>query len=388
MKKLIFSILSVLSALAVVSCEGVMDTGVARYGRTVILYMACDNNLSSYAEENLKDLAKGEIPDRNSDNVILVYKSLSSGVQTLCRYYMDEYGKVVDEVIETYPKQNSASKDVFEKVINRAMTLFPNDGYGLVLSSHSTGWLPWGYSNAAQRACEDPYAFMVKSFGEEDGYSSGMEIQELAQAIPQKFDFILMDCCLMGTVEVAYELRNKADYIIASPTEILAEGFPYSMIFSELLKIFPDYEKVCDMFYERYSEREGLWRSATVSLIATAELERLALQTRKIYAVRPESYMDNVSIEEMQPYFRYSNHWFYDFRQYVKVLASEDDFVVFSDIFDSVVLYFKATPEFIGVKMDPEKTSGLSTYLQENGTQYLDGFYRSLAWNKAVEMIR
>ena len=41
-----------------------------------------------------------------------------------------------------------------------------------------------------------------------------MNIDALAAALPVRFDFILMDACLMGSVEVVYELRNKADFII------------------------------------------------------------------------------------------------------------------------------------------------------------------------------
>lgn len=31
----------------------------------------------------------------------------------------------------------------------------------------------------------------------------------------------------MGGIEVAYELRNKTDYMIASPAEVISNGFPY-----------------------------------------------------------------------------------------------------------------------------------------------------------------
>ena len=55
-------------------------------------------------------------------------------------------------------------------------------------------------------------------------FSSGIEIADLPGAIPMHLDFIIMDACLMGCVEVAYELRDKCDILIFSPTEILSSG--------------------------------------------------------------------------------------------------------------------------------------------------------------------
>ena len=71
---------------------------------------------------------------------------------------------------------------------------------------------------------------MLKSFGAEGG--KNMEIYELAEGIPDEyhFDFLLFDVCSMGGIECVYELRDKADYIVASPAEVLVAGFPYKNI--------------------------------------------------------------------------------------------------------------------------------------------------------------
>ena len=51
-----------------------------------------------------------------------------------------------------------------------------------------------------------------------------MEIDDLAKGLPDDlFDFILFDACYMASVECTYELRNKAEYILASPTETMAD---------------------------------------------------------------------------------------------------------------------------------------------------------------------
>ena len=51
------------------------------------------------------------------------------------------------------------------------------------------------------------------------------------------FDYILFDACLMSQVEVAYELRNAADYLILSPAEVMSAGFPYFKMTKHLLSV-------------------------------------------------------------------------------------------------------------------------------------------------------
>ena len=76
----------------------------------------------------------------------------------------------------------------------------------------------------------------LRSFGQ-DGKNNFMEINDLASALSKyHFDFILFDACYMSCAEVAYAFRECADYIIGSPTEILANGFPYQSIMGDMFK--------------------------------------------------------------------------------------------------------------------------------------------------------
>jgi hypothetical protein len=106
-----------------------------------------------------------------------------------------------------------------------------------------------------------------------------MELIDFAEAIPYKLDFIVFDACFMGSIEVAYELKDKTDYIVASPAEVLAPGFVYSgmmrHLFTPLGDIGVDLVSVARDFYEYYDNQSGLYHSATVSVVRTAGLEAL-----------------------------------------------------------------------------------------------------------------
>lgn len=65
-----------------------------------------------------------------------------------------------------------------------------------------------------------------------------INIPDLSKALAQSgihFDYILFGACLMSQVEVAYELRNAADYLILSPAEVMSAGFPYFKMTKYLL---------------------------------------------------------------------------------------------------------------------------------------------------------
>ena len=64
-----------------------------------------------------------------------------------------------------------------------------------------------------------------------------MDISELAAAIDGsgvRFDYLLFDACFMSSVEALYDLRRAADYIVASPCEVMAHGFPYDTVIPSL----------------------------------------------------------------------------------------------------------------------------------------------------------
>lgn len=168
------------------------------------------------------------------------------------------------------------------------MELYPSESYGLILWSHGTGWLPPAYNT-------------LKSFGLDENFE--MDILDLEEAIPDKtFEYIIFDACLMGSVEVVYQLRYKVPYILASPTEILANGFPYSNIvtslFDENESIQQRLENIANAYMDCYMTQSGKFKSASISLIQTNALDELASKTSELlssYSLQKWEYKQNVT---------------------------------------------------------------------------------------------
>jgi len=370
-----------------------------RDNRSVIIYIAANNSISSYAEDCIEELKKGYIPSNGTKpDYLIVYVKYPSSAPTLTRYYLNDNQELCEDILFTYPtSQNSADADVLEQVLNDAESACPADLHGLILWSHASGWLPQGYYDNPieqlqnlERAPYDPYSLIVKSDQSksfaEDNYSQ-IEIPALSAALPQHYEFILFDCCLMGTIEVAYELKDNCDYLLFSPTEILAESFPYATMMDKLF----NYEnrayalqKVCNDYYDYYQAKTGNSQSATVSLVRTSALDYLASTCATVYD-NNRSKMSTVDASSVQPYFRYQKHWFYDLDDYISRIASTQEYANFTTALNNAVIYKAATAKFLSIEI--KKYSGLGTYIPNPDYQYLNNYYKSLKWNQATKMV-
>lgn len=417
----VYLLLTVLWMSACTSAEVTTPPEYPVKDKTVIVYMAADNDLSSNAINNLEELKQGFLP--SSDNLVVYYHTPDSNPKLL-RLYRDEAGAAAVDTLYRFPDYNSALPSSLNSALKVAATLCPAQEYGLILWSHATGWLPQGYYSSGEitsfsapvreksaslpagmsgapetendfvgmRYIDDPYADLIKmslgrgavsrSFASEDGRE--MDVVEMVKALPYRFSYIIFDACLMGGIEVAYQLKDSTDYILFSPAEVLAKGFPYSRIMEPLFRTPADVREVGDLYYDYYNNQGGESRAATISLVKTSELENVAAVAARIF----EKYREKIALLNMnaiQRYFRFNLHWFYDLEDFIGQLADSRDAAEFSAALQKAVIYKAATPYFLSIPI--VRFSGISTYIPNPANEVLDNYYRQYEWNKATGMI-
>ena len=330
-KYIVIFFLSLLSFVACDKEEVVIPTTAPR---TVLIYFAGDNSLSGYVSQNLRAIKEGiERDGLNNGNLLT---------------------QIIDKVQKEYPA----------------------DSYGLVLWSHGTGWLP-----------SDIYSYL-RSFGQ-DGKNNFMEINDLASALSKyHFDFILFDACYMSCAEVAYAFRGCADYIIGSPTEILANGFPYQSIMGDMFKKEADVVGIATKFYTYYQSEAG-----TISVMKSDELDELAATCRTLFHDKTERDLFAVPVSELQimEYLTPNYHALYDFDDYVSRLATEEQYNAFKRSMEKAVIYKATTPKAVyaypypyGSYLPVNKYSGLSIYVPQEALPKLNEWYKDLEWYKDV----
>ncbi|MFA6770068.1 MAG: clostripain-related cysteine peptidase [Bacteroidales bacterium] len=384
MRKINFVFLALITFFLFNSCEK-NSSKKPEFNRVVVLYMAANNNLSSFAEHNFDALKEGFVPVEKSKDILIVYKHFKDENPKLVRLFKNSAGDIIEDIVATYEDQNSANGDVLKAVLNKINKIFPSKEHGLILWSHATGWLPQGYYNSTynQTFFEDPYKDLVKSFGEDRGVE--MELKELKAAIPFKLSFIIFDCCLMGGIETIYELKDITDYIIASPTEILAYGFPYDNIMNPLFKSKANLEEACKIFYDYYNNEEGIYRSATIALYKTEELPELARISKVIF----NNHRDTIQLLDMskiQRYFRMNKRWYWDLDNFISEIATPKEHAQFNLVLSKVVKAKWSTPSFLDIEIN--NFCGISTYIQNPGNDFLDAFYENLDWDIDSKMIK
>lgn len=401
--------------LAAMLCGCTKESDRSSYPRkefVMVYYCAGFNDLSSSIKGNLEIMKRGNLPFKGAKHKLLVYTHFStsdSNFSTLTPSHLVEltkdYGVLRADTLLTIDETRFATDpSVMHEVLQKVKDLYPNANYGLVVSSHATGWLPAGKYNSGNviqfskrkhtedlplyRYNENPDEPRVKTFGAEvkiqDGkkYSQEMSLQSMAQAIPMHLDYLLFDACLMGCIEVAYEFKDIADKVAFSPTEVLADGFDYSDI-SSLLSDNTSIEDFCRLYFDHYDRINSY---ATISVTESAALDALA-QTCKTMFSKYRSGINALNTGSgVQPYFRSNHHWFYDLQDIlVKAGISSEDLAELENALAASIRYKAATPQFLSIRINTY--SGLSMYLPGAGDASLNEFYKTLAWNKATNLV-
>ena len=398
------------------------------YRNIFIVYSMGFNNISSYLRTDLQELtANAEI--YNSRDRIIIFSHLRKSNEKqaspiLTELRADTFGNIICDTLEVFPNTtHSADAKTVHDVLTRIKENYPAKSYSLLFSSHGTGWAPENYCatpssfessgsgsgswNTRRKEDlvpkihwtypEDSSIPMVKSIGAETSSGGNIEINidELADNIPMKMDFIVFDACFMGGIEVAYELRHVCDKIVASQTEVIAEGMDYITMTSYLMKNSgPDLEGFCKNYFDYYNNHQQvLYRSATISLIDTRKLEPLVTACKDIFESRRSAIAELQGKNVVQPYFQKTyasmHGWFFDLESIlINSGASQEQLTRAKDALDQCIIYKDATATFFTTQIDINHHCGLSMYLPYKNKTYLNNFYKSLEWNKATGLVK
>lgn len=334
--------------------------------RTVLIYIAADNDLTTtgdYGNESLKNITKGATAEALAGNNLLVYKDCKNEMPVLLRITPEGQ----ETVIAYTEDENSGSPATLRSAIEETLRAYPAKSYGLILWSHGSNWFPSSMAT-------------TKAFGQ-DG-SNWIELPGLQQAIPDDtFDFIIFDACYMGGIEVAYALKNKADYLIASPAEVMGDSFPYRTCLPYLFTEPADLPAVCEDFYRYYSQS-----SCTIALISLKKLDKLAETTHEIMKAN-FSKTDTLTLKTLQRYYRPDYYNMYDFDDYIGRIATPEAYAHFQTALNEAVPVKKATPSFLLSSQGFRIThfSGLSTFiLHPSLNEAIVNEYKKLDWYQAV----
>lgn len=350
--------------------------------RTVIAYLCGDNNLSSEVEDKIDALQEGMKRMGETSNHLIVYSDTRNSMPKLWEVTATEA-----ILLKEYTEMNSASADNLNRIIKEIMYDFPAESYGLICFSHASGWLPKG-------ALNNPAGFMSaksdsreRSIFEDGEYE--MSLDKFAEAIPltgngDKFEFIIFETCYMAGIEVAWELKDKAKYMVASSAEILSPGMVdiYPDHLADLYTGKPDLMPFSRAYFNHWNGKQGASRSATISVINLSNLPALAGIIKDIYQNGTEA-----DIKDIQHFNRNAGALFFDLSDHIRSIADKEQYTTFQKALDQVVEYQNSTPLFMPgypYWFSIENHCGLTTYIMQDAYPELNGQYLQSSWAQAT----
>lgn len=358
--------------------------------RTVLAYIVSDNSLSYFSDSDINEMLEGIKSVDTQVNNLLVYAD-SNTTPVLYRITKDKKGNAIKEIIREYDEQVSTSPQVMKEVCNTVFSNYPAQSYGLIYWSHGEGWKPVPFT-ATRWIGQD------KGDGTTD-YTNIDELKQVLASVPH-LDFLLFDACFMMTVEVAYALRDEADYIIASPTEIPGPGAPYDVLVPAMFKKEGSI-KIAQAYYEHYNalydsgknNSDNYWTAGvSIAALKTSALSALAQATNqalsKATSINLPAIKSNLYDYDQRP--KSSNLYvgYYDMVQLMQALCTESDFATWKIAFDSAMAYYQSTPlnysSYAGM-FSMEGTCGLSHYLPTGNTS-LNAAYAQTDWYSAASL--
>lgn len=356
--------------------------------RTVLVYMAANNNLSRYSHYDLAEMQKGanEGAIGNGGRLIVYH---DEGNPTLIEIKAGQ-----TDTLKQYSASGAYAVESsrMSEVIADAKRFAPAEDYGLVLWSHGTGWIQNGMELSRSMLAPDPGEEPVRpySFGADRGRT--MNVSTLASVLEgEGFSWLYFDCCFMASAEVAYELRHAVPLIVGSQIELPANGMPYDRNLPHFFaKGKADLTTAARTTYDYYTGMQGAY--CAMSIIDTRAMDRLASATAAIYGNASIGYPEGYTVQDLYPT---SPGLHFDFRDYVAALCMGADgsteqwagassqLAAFDSALASAVVFEEAIPyvPFGHTLLPLEKHCGLGTFIIKDESSVSDiNHYDSLEW--------
>ncbi len=373
--------------------------------RVILIYMAAENNLSGMATTDINEILDGCTFMSDNDRVV-VY--LDNAVKGKAPSFYEITNKTealaLSELTPVHKLEkdyNSTSPYALEMAMRYVYDNYPADSYGVVLWSHASGWTPSNYDSESNIRIPVYTSFGVDT-GNNNALSSWgkqMNIDDMAAVLGQfsNIDFLMFDACFMQCIEAAYELRNTAHYILASPAEIPGPGAPYDLLMQPMFADSLDMEKVMTAYYTYYNER--LDYGVLLSVIDCSELENFA----GVHSRMMHEYADNlaqIDLSSTQNYFIF-DRWhrmtdvpdYYDIKGVMQqVITDSTHLQEWIEAFRRIVPHSCCTDtwytDYAGTYMDVDRQQygGVSMYVEQDkykGHYFYDA-YHNTAWARAI----
>lgn len=188
---------------------------------TFLVFINGHNNLSSFADMNIKDMEK----TGSSDKVNLVVEWGSASTKITKRLLVKKStnpNKVTSPSVMEMPNHDMGDYKNLVDFVAWGVKNYPAKHYFVAVWNHGSGWHRTGQVSARDISFDDNTGNVITT------EQLGIAMQESAKIIGHNVDIYGSDACLMQMIEVGGEFNGSVDYMVGSQELEPGEGWPYA----------------------------------------------------------------------------------------------------------------------------------------------------------------
>ncbi|MBI3037553.1 hypothetical protein HYY75_00680, partial [bacterium] len=202
---------------------------------TVLVFLNADNNLEN---AGVKDVNEMEMVGSDENlNIVTQFDRMESGQGNdisnenwtgTRRYYVvrDRSKTVASKMVMNLGERDMGSKKELAEFLSWGVETYPADHFMVVIWNHGGGWKGISFDDESGKNLSIPDIV----------WAINQANPSLSKVNPKhpKFDVLDFDACMMGMLEVAYELKDVVDFLVASEETEPGLGMPYQDTLSPL----------------------------------------------------------------------------------------------------------------------------------------------------------
>lgn len=207
--------------------------------------------------------------------------------------------EIVSDIISYTPDGDMGSAKHFAISAKKVIKRFNPDKLVLIVWNHGNGYFGIAYDDVSGNSMS------IKDLGS--------ALSDIKKAYGRKIDIFAMDACLMQMAEVASELRDYANFIVASEELVPGAGYPYDDVIANINSAGSVKDAaigIVDAFYNAYSSGKSsifgryFDKNITLSVVDTSKYNqfvsllnnwvRAALRSSDFKIITSSSIKDNV----------------------------------------------------------------------------------------------
>jgi len=242
---------------------------------TVMIYLDADNDLESAGIDDFMEMS--EVGSQSGVNIIVLLDrvngydtSYDNWNGTKLFYVTQGITPSASNAIADWGEADMGDPQTLVNFIAWGIQNYPAEHYLVVL---------WDHGGGMSGVCWD-----------DTNNNDNLNLFEIRNALEAiyvqlgvKIDVLGFDACLMGLIEVAYQLRDYVDYVVFSQETEPGDGWPYNDILSELVSnSFIDPSNLAKLIAQKYigsynGGSQGYDDTVTQSAINITYIERRAI---------------------------------------------------------------------------------------------------------------